>query len=64
MKSQAFIFYVLENISEVEKELEREITFELEWKKKLSKIEEEENRIEDETDEDNPLSFDQVMEIL
>lgn len=68
MKRQAFILYVIENVSEVEKEIEKELRFEAEWKRKLKKAEEEGCPIEDEKDtpeEDEPvLSLTEVMEIL
>lgn len=63
METQAFVFYVLENIRDVEKEIEREMNFDAEWSKKFKKQEEIDFPIEDDNNL-RVLTLEEVMQML
>lgn len=63
MKTQAFVFYVLENIRDVEEEIEREMNFDAEWSEKLKTQGEIDFPIEDENTL-RILTLEEVMQIL
>lgn len=63
MKTQAFVFYVLENIRDVEEEIEREMNFDAQWSEKLQKQDEIDFPIEDDNNL-RILTLEELMQIL